>query len=112
MPVAHQKIAKVHATLTGTIPPGDSVDLDTLPLVEFSFTKYIIRLFNTAQAKHRGLELVASKKSGGVSDQVYSTVGDSLDVDVNFTTAATDTLLRLANNESYPVSYTILKYLL
>ena len=97
--------------LIGTIPAGGgTLDLDTLVLSSFRSNKYIIQFFNTAEAKFKQLEMATSKKSGDVSDQVHSKVGDILGVEAKFLVSGTDVVLRLTNNEAFIVSVSALRF--
>lgn len=111
MPVALQRVFKSIIRLTGTIPSGDTLDFDIMPYSTFDAVEYLIKIKRQSSDLVKALTLVGSKKNSDVSDQIYSKVGEEINVDANFLKDGTDTKLRLVNNESFDVDVSILKFL-
>ena len=93
------------AIIEATIPASSSLDVDTVEYSDFESIRYLMRLFNTSQAKRRYFELKALKQSSGdVSDIIDSVFGDALDVDTQVLKSGTDMVVRMTNSESFDVS--------
>lgn len=112
MPVSHQRVVRKLVSIDGSVPAGQTLDLDTFLLSDFKSIKYIQTFYNDAQTKSKVQEMLATKEAGGISDTVYAKSGDSISLSVNLVIQGTDGRLRVTNNESFDVSFSILKFIL
>ena len=84
-----------------TIPPGVTI-ADSIPLDSFVAAKYLISLFNTDEDVFKALEAFVTKESNEkISDTVFSKLGDSIAVSLNFKRVGSDLQLEVMNSELF-----------
>lgn len=101
---------KTQSRLVADIPAGQTIDFDTLPLSVYKSNKYLMQYSNDTEGVVGQLEMATSKKNSDVSDQIYSKVGDNIDVDAQFLISGSDAILRLTNNEAFVVRVVALRF--
>lgn len=95
--------------LEGEIPASTTLDIDSFLISDLKLVKYLQCFYNVSEDKYKTQEMIGSKENSVLTDQVYSRNGQALDLNVNLVQVSTDGKLRIVNNESFVVSFSILK---
>jgi hypothetical protein len=95
--------------LGGIIPPSGSLDVDFILLSSFISTKYIVECSNEDEAVFSCWEMTACRESATVTDSIYNKIGNPMNLTVEFLIVGSDAVLRIGNNEAYPVSVRALR---
>lgn len=107
MPTGTQRLP--FKKIRAQIPALDEMDFDVRDIDDFITTKYLIECKNLAGDELYSAELIATKISNDVSDQLYLRFKSNLSIEVKYLKVSTDTLLRITNNETSAVDVSILK---
>ena len=86
--------------------PGDFC---TLPFTSFSATKFILEASDAGNTNFQALELMSSKISSGVCDQIYAKFPGGLNITAKVLKVGSDITLRVINSENFLVNVSILK---
>lgn len=95
--------------LTGSIPAGQTVDIDVFSVTSFRSIHYKQSYFSDTENKIKSLEMAVSKQSGSLIDQVSNENFGGLDLSINLVEETSEGKLRVVNNESFAVGFVILK---
>lgn len=88
-----------------TIPGSGSGNVDVILYSTLCAVDYQLCVYNPTEDVWTSFRLYGSKKSGGtVEDTLYSVIGDNFDFDVEFLVVTTNAVLRITNNETYPLT--------
>lgn len=93
--------------LSASLAVLETKTIDSIPFTEISAVKYVIR--SKGGGKVSLLEMIVSKYNGGISDAVYSKLGDFLDVNYNVLVQGSDVILQAINNESFVIEVSVKK---
>lgn len=86
------------------VPASSSIDADALLLSEFCAVKYLICFSDDPATKWSSLEMFVGKNSiSGFEDSQYGALGDSLNINANFSLSGSEGKLVLTNNEIFPI---------
>lgn len=85
-----------------SVPAGQTVVIDSLPLADFDALKYELSIFGPTQNDVKSLSLKVQQFSGSLKDQVFSKIG-SLSVSLDTAINGSDFELRAENTEAFNV---------
>lgn len=86
-----------------------TLDIDSNLFSEFKGTKYYIQAYSESNNVYKTLEMLATKEGFGVSDSVFSRIGDNINLEFIFDVIGLNAVLSVSNNESFPVSIILTK---
>ena len=89
------------------VEPGDTVIVDSLDKTKVYSAGYHINIRNADNSLSKTLKVDVNRSEGSVKENIYSLLGDSLNVYVNTNVSVTDFELIIENNELFPVTVTI-----
>jgi hypothetical protein len=97
------RVSKGSEFFASTVPASDSVDFDVIDFDDTASKLYVCEFSSAANDLYKSLQLFASREGTDVTDTVFSILGNSLQVSVQFLKDGTETKLRVTNSEAFPV---------
>jgi hypothetical protein len=88
----------------GTITAGNTLTIDTLPLLDFNNLTYEMTFTGPTSDDVKSLSMKAQKRVGKIKETIYGRLGQmSINLDTNI--SGSDYELNATNNEAYDVEY-------
>lgn len=106
-PVAKKRIS---TRVEIDVAPSEEKTIDSLSFSSFQAAKYLISISTLDRAQVSSFEAMACKKSGDITDSIYSKLGDLLSFETQFLKSGTDIEMRLTNGEAETLRVSFLRF--
>lgn len=92
----------VHEQFIVSVPAGQTVVIDSIPLANFDSLKYEVSIFGPTQDDVKSFSMKVQQFSGSLKEQVFSKIG-SMSISVDTFINGADFELRAQNTEAFSV---------
>lgn len=92
---------------SGEVAATTTVDVLVCPLSDILSADYKVTFYDAGKTKFKSLNAKVTRQGATVCDCIYSIIGDTIKVYLNFVLVGSDVFLRLQNTETFAVSYSL-----
>lgn len=98
--------------ISGVVEAGATKEVDIIDFADFHGVDYKIKLRTASADKIKIFDCRATKKDLDAIESVFSVIGHGFNISCQVSKVGSDIVLRLVNNESFSLTYKVLKTLL
>lgn len=102
---------KSFSNLSATIPAGQTINVDSIPLADFLKADYKIKIFNQANNVFKGFELGSMRQGSTVDFNIFGILGDTISKTIQFSVVGSDVIFAVTNNELFDLKFSAVKFI-
>ena len=99
--IPSKQLGNIWREFAVTVPSGQTIVVDTLPLTNFIGINYLVNLLGNS--RNKSFQLNVTKDNSDVSDVLFSICGAQLAVSVNVNNNSGNMELQIINNELFDI---------
>ena len=86
------------------IPAESTLNVDTLPIADFTSIRYFMSILNDTNDLTRTLIMSVIRQGSTACNSIYDRIGVGLDIEVNTLVSGSDFSVEIVNNETYDIT--------